>query len=300
MFETLTQKLLLAVYIFILLSIPVGTYLISQPQTTKSSASEKKLPETITSVTPKPATSPSRKAFDLSQVASNSAAVAAATTTPTPEPSSPTVATSFGPTLSLKVAIEGRSSDNQATKLFVGIIEDNLTTNPKFVLSFSVDLPASGSYSNLSLAGLNPGSTYTALLKGSVQIASSVSFTMSPAVTNLNGGERITLTSGDLNEDNVINTADYSLAQKAIGATARSSNWNENADMNADGVINTFDLGIIAKNIGKVGASGAWTSPIPKIATPSGGLTEPATGGPLDTSGSPRGEAGHWIWVPNL
>ncbi len=299
MFETLTQKLLLAVYIFILLSIPTGTYLISQSQTTKSSASEKNAPKTVVSVTPKPASSPStRKVFDLSQVASNSDATA--TPPPTPEPSSPTIATSYGPTLSLKVAIEGRPADNQATKLFVGIMEGNITINPKFVLSFSVDLPASGSYSNLSLAGLTPGSTYTALLKGSAQIASSVSFTMSPTVTNLNSGENITLTSGDLNEDNVVNTADYSLAQKAIGATARSINWNENADINADGVINTFDLGIIARNIGKTGDSGAWTSPIPSVATPSAGLTgEPATGGPARNA-SHSDAGGHWICVPSL
>lgn len=284
MFETLTQKLLLGVFVFVLLSIPVGSYLVSQSQTTKSSASEKKLTNTVVPVTPRPTISSARKILDLSsQIASDSSLP-----TPTPEPSSPTIPTSYGPTLSLKVALEGRSTDNQATKLFVGITEGALTSNPKFVLSFSVDLPASGSYGNLSLAGLNPGSAYTALLKGTAQIATASAFIMSPTTTRLNSGQAINLLSGDLNEDNVVNSADYSIAQKAISV------WNENADINKDGVINTFDLGIIAKNMGRVGASGAWTSPIPRVATPSGGLTEePATGGPLDTSG-------HWIWVPSL
>ncbi|MDO8573881.1 MAG: dockerin type I repeat-containing protein [Candidatus Daviesbacteria bacterium] len=281
MFSTLTQKLLLGVYIFVLLSIPIGTYLMSQSQTIKTSAGETKLPKIIAPVTPKPSASPARKVFDLSQVASGSAGIIAS---PTPEPSSPTIATSYGPTLSLKVALEGRSADNQTTKLFVGITEGALTSNPKFVLSFSVDLPASGEYGNLSLAGLNPGSGYTALLKGSAQIAAAAAFTMSPTVTNLNDGVPITLISGDLNEDNVINSADYSIAQKAIGIR------NENADLNRDGVINAFDLGIIMKNMGKTGASGAWTSPLPKVATPSASLNTPSVGGPA--------AEGYWLWLP--
>ncbi len=293
MFSTLPQKLLVGVYIFILLSIPIGTYLVSQSQNTRSSASDQQLNKKTTITTPKPTTVPARKIFDLSQATSNSNTAEA---TPTPEPSessssTPTIATSFGPTLSLKVILEGRPTDNQATKLFVGIAEGALTNNPKFILSFSVDLSATGSYTNLSLAGLNPGSTYTALLKGAAQIATSVSFTMSPTVSNLGSGDPLTLISGDLNEDNVINSADYSIAQKSLGTTSRSSNWNENADINKDGLINVFDLAVIAKNMGKIGSSGAWTSPIPKVATPSGGLTQPSAGGPENGSG-------YWIWVP--
>ncbi|MDP3758209.1 MAG: dockerin type I domain-containing protein, partial [Candidatus Daviesbacteria bacterium] len=206
-------------------------------------------------------------------------------------PASPTIATSLGPTLAFKVSIEGRPQGNQATRLFVGIMEGSLTVNPKFLLSFTVDMPASGEYGNLSLAGLNPGTRYSALLKGSNQIAASSAFTMSPAVTNLNEGEPLTLTAGDLNEDNVINTADYSIAQKAFGATAKSSNWNNNVDFNSDGIINTFDLSIIIKNIGQTGASGAWTSPLPKVATASAGLANPPIGSPND-------QPGHWIWIP--
>ncbi len=186
--------------------------------------------------------------------------------------------------------MEGRPPGNQTTKLFVGILEGTLTTNPKFLLSFSVDLPSSGQYSQLSLAGLNPGSTYTALLKGSAQIAASSTFIMSPTVTNLNNGEPVSLLSGDLNDDNVVNSADYSIARKALGATSISSNWNENADLNIDGVVNTIDLSVISKNIGQTGASGAWTSPIPQTATPSAGISSPV--------GGPGGQSGHWIFIP--
>lgn len=288
MFSTFKLKLLLGIYIFILLSIPVGAYLASQQQTVKSSASEGKTAKPIVPVIPKPATSSARQLRNAVQDAVN-----ANTTTspsPSPEPSSPTIATSYGPTLSLIAAPEGRPQNNYATRLFVGIAEGALTTNPKFLLSFIVDLPASGEYSGLSLAGLNSGSSYTALLKGSSQIAASLVFTMSPLVTHLNNGDPLSLTSGDLNDDNVINSADYSIAQRALGSTLGSANWNSNADLNSDGVINAFDLSIIAKNMGKVGASGAWTSPIPQISSPSASLTSPAVGGP--------NSQGYWLWLP--
>jgi len=287
MFSTFTQKLLLGVYIFLVLSIPAGSYLASQSQTTKSSASQSPK-EPIVKNTLKPAT-PSAKNL----ISQTNPPATQPKSSPAPTPSSPTsttIATSFGPTLSLKAALEGRPKDNQTTRLFVGILEGSLTNNPKFLLTFTVDLPKNGGYSGLSLAGLTPGNKYTALLKGSAQIATSSAFFLSPTVSNLNDSQALNMLSGDLNEDNAINSSDYSIVKALLGAGSKSSkNWNENADFNKDGVVNSFDLAIIIKNLGKVGASGAWTSPVPKVATPSGALTEeipqPATGG-------------YWLWIP--
>ena len=283
MFSTFKSRLLLGVYIFVILSIPVGTYLASQTQNTKSSASEGKT--TIIKSTPKLATSPAKELLKDSETG----LLSESSQSSTPSSSSPTIATSFGPTLSLKAILEGRPTGNQVTKLFVGIFEGiTVSTNPKFILSFTVDLPADGTYNNLSLAGLTSGNKYTAILKGSAQIATSSAFTMSPAVTNLNDGQPITMLTGDLNEDNVVNSADLTIAQKALGTTSKSSNWNESVDFNKDGVINIFDLALISKNLGQVGASGTWTSPIPKVTTSSG--TPPI--------GSPESGTGYWIWVP--
>ena len=281
---------MLGVYIFILLSIPIGSYLVSQNQTYKSQASEPKKPKTATTA-PKATSSPAKGLLDSSKPATDTGRENEATAEASS--SSPTIANSYGPTLSFKAVFEGRPEDNQTNKLFVGIAEGTITINPKFLLSFSIDLPASGEYSNLSLAGLTSGSTYTALLKGSAQIATASAFTMTPNITILNEGQSVNLISGDLNEDNVVNSADYSIAQKVQGATAKSANWNENADLNKDGLINAFDLVIIAKNIGRVGASGAWTSSIPPpTASSSAVLTQPSIGGPMDESDPPSREAG--------
>lgn len=282
MFSTLGQKIILTGYIFLILSIPLGSYFVSNYQTSlKSKASEPKKTAT-TKIVPSPQSSAKNELLDLAKKQ------ATPKPSPTPQPSSG-ITTSFGPSLSLKAALEGRPKDNQAVKLFIGIVEGTITVNPRFLLSFTIDLPKSGDYSNLSLAGLNPGTSYSALLKGSAQIATASAFLMSPTVTNLNSGNTIFLTSGDLNEDNTINTADYSIAQKALGSTTKSANWNENVDLNKDGVVNSLDLGIIIKNLGKIGDSGVWTSPPIPQATPSGGLTEEAT---------QSATGGYWIWVP--
>lgn len=286
MFSTLKQRLLLGVYIFLILSIPVGAYLVSQEQNVKSIAKSSTPKPTVK---PKPAskTATAPGNLNLLSIPEDDLKSLESELDSADDSSSPTIATSFGPTLSLKASLEGRPASDQATKLFAGIIEGVLSANPKFILSFSINLPASGTYTNLSLAGLTVGSQYTALLKGPAQIATSSAFYVAPAVSSLNGGEAINLITGDLNEDNIINSADYSIIQKAYGATPASASWSEIADFNKDQVINAFDLAIISGNLGRVGASGIWTSPLPKTATSSGGLTPPD---------HPQG--GYWLWIP--
>lgn len=280
MFSSTKVKLLIGLYVFLILSIPIGAYLVSQSQIFKSKAYEPKKTNLTTKAPTLTATSSADELLDN-----------AATPVPQATPSSPEIATSFGPTLSLKASLEGRPANKQTTKLFVGILEGPITGNPKFLLSFTVELPASGEYGNLSLAGLNPGSRYTALLKGSAQIATASAFTMSPNVSYLNEGQAINLLTGDLNDDNIINSSDYTIIQKTFSSTVKSSNWNENADFNKDGAVNSFDLAILSKNLGKTGATGAWTSPIPQNASSSASLSSPSTG-------APNSPGGYWIWIP--
>lgn len=287
--------MLLGVYIFIVLSIPIGAYLASEYQNTKSSASEKKNVKDTPppSPSPKPTTSAAKELLDLSEKSGKD--FDSPDSADELESLSPTIATSFGPTLSLSVTLEGRANKDQTTKLFIGIVEGTLTSNPKFLLSFTVNLPSSGGYSNLSLAGLSTGSKYTALLKGSAQIATSSAFTMSPTVTKLNDGKPLNLLTGDLNDDNVISTADFAIVVGAFGATVSSKNWNEVADLNKDGLINTVDLAFVIKNMGKAGASGAWTSPLPQLSGSPGELSEAS---PSATGGIPDESQGYWIWIP--
>ena len=266
------------------ISIPVGAYLASRSIQTTSKANETQT-KTITKE-PKTAT-PSAKAGDYFSKYSPSS-----TPSPTPEPAT-VLATSYGPTLALKMRIDGRPLTDQSSRLFIGIIlGTNLQTN-QYLLSFTVDLPPSGSYTDISLAGLTVGSTYTAILKGDAQIATSSAFEMSPSVTNLNSGIPVTMLSGDLNQDNAINQADLAIAQGAFGQTSSP------ADLNKDGTVNNIDLAIINKNMGQTGASGIWAS-TPRMATPSARLDESAKRASLESPpvGSPSGGQGYWVWIP--
>ena len=123
MFSSLKSRIFLAAYILVLISIPVGSYLISQQQTLTSKASQPKKTKAAIQ-TPAPASSP------------KSSPKTSLKPSPSPDPTAAT-ATSFGPTLAGKVELEGRPKTNQAGKLFVGILE-NLVNNPTFLLSFTV------------------------------------------------------------------------------------------------------------------------------------------------------------------
>lgn len=282
MFQTVKQKLILGSFIFLILFIPIGSYLVSSRQQTQVGKASTK----DRSITNLPQPSPKNGVEELKKMSEPKII-------PIPSPS-PQVSVSFGPTLDFKVVLEGRPAQNQATKLFLGIVSGQVSTKLKYLLSFQIDLPASGIFSGLSLAGLEAGSSYFAILKGPVQIATSSSFVMSPSVTNLNSGQPLPLLSGDLNEDNTINSADFAIASSSFGASKQSGNWNENIDFNKDGVINSLDLSLIIKNFGKIGAGGVWISP-PPPATRSGSLT------PLGSSeGLPANRQGYWLWMPGF
>ncbi|MDD2823505.1 MAG: dockerin type I domain-containing protein [Candidatus Daviesbacteria bacterium] len=274
------QIIALVGFVIILISIPVSFYLVKQTQTFRSKASENiPTPTPVTKPLPAQAsnTADLLKAMQGSETSSSSA-------TPTGE-----LNLAFGPTLNLTLSIEGRPKALQAGKVFVGLSAGGIKTNPTYILTFTIDVPDSGIFKGISLAGLNPGSNYTAYIKGASQIDNASNFTMSPTETNLNDGKALTLISGDLNEDNTINAADYSICKGLYGTTPKSSNWNSRADFNKDNIVNNYDLIIITKNMGKVGASGPWVS-TPQSSTPSSPSAElinkPNVGGPPADFGS--------------
>lgn len=272
------QLLALIGFIAILVSIPLSLYLVKRTQTLSSKASEKKITTstTVTKSKEVPGSSPSN---ELKKLLGDATASPSGTPAPTP------VNLAFGPTLTLKVSLEGRPKDKQASKVFIGLALGAVTSKPSYVLSFTVDFPDTGVFNGLSLAGLNPGSTYTAYIKGPGQIDSAASFVMSPTESTLNNNQAVVLLSGDLNEDNTINTTDYSLIKGLYGSSKGTASWNERADFNQDGMVNNFDLVFVNKNMGKTGASGVWYSPAPSASSSASLNSTPATGG-------------YWLQVP--
>lgn len=275
------QKILIISFFVVILLVPIASLLISARNS--ASPQQTTLGPRLSNLTGlnEPTEVPKTTALEELKNLAQAAPSAQPSVSPSPDPAL-TSATSFGPTLTFKLITQGHPANNQATQVFVGLAAGNVTNQPTYLLSFTVDVPASGLFEGLSLAGLESGTTYTAYIKGSSTLATASAFYMAPGVSNLNNGSPLTLLAGDLNEDNIVNSADYSIAKGLYGTTQSSANWNPRADLNIDGVINTLDLGYIAANYGKTGMSGAWFSPPP--ATSSGGLQ--------------GGVGGYWIWIP--
>lgn len=279
----LREKIILGAIGLLIVIIPSTAFVISFRFRAQTQAEAQKNRQ-IAKFSPQPLPKEFTQTSALQELKSN----LQATSSPTPK-SSPTVF--FGPTLSFKISIEARPSDKQAAKIFVGIASGAVKDKPDYLLSFNVDVPDNGSFEGLSLAGLTQGDSYSAYLKGPAQIATASAFTLKPTVTDLG---LLNLITGDLNEDNVINSADYSIAKLVFGATPTSSNWNSNIDFNLDLVINNFDLGIISKHLGTTGKSGPYVS---TPATKSGSLQEGLYhGNPIVIPA----DKGHWLWVPQF
>lgn len=301
MFTTFKQRLVLGIFVVVILSIPIGAYVISEQQSKQSEETSTDSDRSISLRLPvtsvRPSSSPA--GLDLSSLATD-IEDSLNTTSPTSTDSGiPVMANSFGPTLEFKITLEGRPLSNQSTKMFVGITEAVQTGSPKYLLSFNIDIPASGEFKNLSLAGLTAGQNYKAYLKSPAQLATSSAFLMADNVSYLNSSQALNLITGDLNEDNTINSADYSLAKAVFGTNENSATWNPNIDFNKDGVINSVDLRIISKNLGKTGDSGIWQSTpqtgFASIRSPLSIGTPSSTIAPATSSATPDG---YWMWVP--
>lgn len=306
------DRIIITSIVMLVLLIPTGAYVLSLRMKTQSSASQYNFP--VTSKKPE-ATSSSRlqDALDRLNRTSNSSSGSSSIRQTTTDRGDEVAGSQLilGPTLGFSVIIQGRPLDNQGTKAFLGIAAGNPTTRPTYLLSFMVTIPASGSFEDISLSGLDEGQTYTAYLKGEAQIATASSFVVKATPTNL---AALNLITGDVNEDNVIDTADYNLVKGSLGATPSSSKWNALYDFNLDNVINSWDLNVVTINLTKIGASGPWYSYSPiQTASSSGSLLKDGSTSailkPSDT-GSPaaeispgssnnQGRPGYWMWIPN-
>lgn len=253
MFSSIKSKLFLGIYVFLLLSIPAGAYLASQSQNPNASA-KNNADRNLNQTDQNAGINSSTALKDLQTLSTPQTPSLTPTANPTAETS-----TNFGPIMDFILRLEGRPTNKESAKVFVGIAEGEITNSPKYLLTFSVNLPDDGRYPNLSLAGLTAGNRYSAYLKGPAQIATASAFTMSAFTTHLNDSNPLVCLSGDVNDDNVINDADLTIAKSG----------NQTADFNLDGLVNSLDFALITKNSGKLGAGGVWTSQPPK---PTGGI----------------------------
>lgn len=280
------EKITLALIVIMIVLIPSGSFLLAQRFNVANSNKKNVISlDDLAQIT------------NPQEVPDTSPLTPDATTSPSPTPTSDSEL-SFGPVLKFGLKIEGRPTADQSTKAFLGIASGEPTTNPKYLLSFNVDVPADGGFKGVSLAGLDNGSTYTAYLKAPSQIATSSAFVARPTSMDLG---ILNLITGDINEDNVIDTNDYNVAKSALRSTPTSQGWNPILDFNKDNIVNNIDLSFIVKNLNRIGASGPWYSRInnPTTGGPeasgSGSLYEPVSGQEVIL---PNGQGGYWFFLP--
>lgn len=291
MFNTVKEKVLVGSIVALIILIPAGSFLISQrfkaqQATTNSANRDLKLGNTITQPKEVPNDSPLNSLNPSAKPSTDSGSSLSLT----------------GPNLAFKLNLQGRPSAKQSTQLFVGIAQGEVTAKPQYLLSFNINIPDSGTFSGLSLAGLSQFETYTAYLKGTSQIATSSAFMVKPTTTDIG---TIQLLTGDVNEDNIINSADYSVVKSALGSIPGATNWNANLDFNLDNMINNFDIAYIFKNFGLTGASGPWYSrpPATPVSSQSGTLKPFNIGGPAEATSEASNSSsigGYWMWVPKI
>lgn len=267
------RTIILVSYLVIIAVIPTAAFVLSKTFNTSSSASNR-APSIKKQITTKLEASGS-SILDEEGVAGEDLSAAPSpqgSASPSASPTSESDLLVSGPTMSFSITSQGRPvGGDQSNQVFVGVYEGSqsgstaLTTggSPTYLVSSTVSVPASGVYQNFSLAGLSIGKTYTVFLKGQAQIATSSAFLMRPGNSALNNGFALYLTTGDVNDDNTINQADYNILTAYFGVTRASSNWNPILDFNNDGIINGFELGMVSKNMAKTGTSGTFVTSTP-------------------------------------
>lgn len=115
------------------------------------------------------------------------------------------------------------------------------------IVTFNPTL-SGGQYS--ALVDIAPG-TYDVAVKGATwlrQVAGSTVF--GSATVN---AAAVTLTNGDVNNDNIVDIADYVLLSNAFSATPSDGNWLAGADLNGDLIVDIADYVILASSFSLTG-----------------------------------------------
>lgn len=116
------------------------------------------------------------------------------------------------------------------------------------VASGPAPLNAAGEY---SLPASLPSGTYSVYIKGDTFLKKAV--TGVAFDTNTGGTANATLTNGDVNNDNEVGPADFSLMVTAFGSFLGDPNYSAAADLNDDEEVGPADFSILSGSFGEFG-----------------------------------------------
>jgi hypothetical protein len=155
------------------------------------------------------------------------------TATPTP---TPTATAAPSAALNVTVSLQGRSSSNLSLTVMRQGVSQTVTTdgNGAFVLS-----------------GL-PLGTQALYIKHSQTLAETVNLTLNAGSNTVAMGP---LRLGDVNNDNLVSLADFSLLANAYNTATGDSGYSSSTDLNGDGQVSLMDFSLLAGNYQQAGAA---------------------------------------------
>jgi glucose/arabinose dehydrogenase len=142
------------------------------------------------------------------------------------------------------VALAGRSSGTPAMSVQ---LEVTITPSGGTATTTTVTTDQSGGF---TLINLLPGS-YSIRVKAPGYLSSSQPVTITSGSASVNFG---TLRAGDVNGDNIVSLADFSLLATSFNRTNGQSGFNPAADLNGDGSVTLADFSLLAISFNQSGA----------------------------------------------
>jgi glucose/arabinose dehydrogenase len=142
------------------------------------------------------------------------------------------------------VALAGRSSGTPVMSVQLAV---TITPSGGTATTTTVTTDQSGGF---TLINLLPGS-YSIRVKAPGYLSSSQPVTVTSGSASVNFG---TLRAGDVNGDNVVSLADFSLLAASFNRTNGQSGYNPAADLNSDGSVTLADFSLLASSFNQSGA----------------------------------------------
>ena len=105
-------------------------------------------------------------------------------------------------------------------------------------------------YYTLTLTTAGPGA-YNWRCKNPQTLATAGAAVLVGGTNNVDMG---TLRAGDANNDNIVNSADFSILRNTFGIGIGGQGYDARADFNGDSVVNSTDFNLLKSNFGQAGA----------------------------------------------
>lgn len=148
-------------------------------------------------------------------------------------------------TLNGTVALQGRNAGSPPMSVVLSV---EMIQNSTVVSTHTPTTTTGGAFTISSI----PFGNYNVRVKHSqyLAVSSNAAFSAASAVATVNFG---TLRAGDVNNDNRVTLADFSLLAGSINRSTGQSGFNALADLNGDGAVSLVDFSLLAGNFNQTG-----------------------------------------------